>query len=70
MVSQEQRRRQLAREKFLRQQQRRTEARRRAKVRNSVIASVLGVVIIGSVALYTTGVMKDDGCPPSPARGR
>ncbi|MFF7149189.1 peptidylprolyl isomerase [Streptomyces jietaisiensis] len=60
MVSQEQRRRQLAREKFLRQQQRRTEARRRAKVRNSVIASVLGVVIIGSVALYTTGVMKDD----------
>ncbi len=26
-----------------------------------VIASVLGVVVIGSVALYTTGVMKDDG---------
>ncbi|BCM71431.1 MULTISPECIES: peptidylprolyl isomerase [Streptomyces] len=61
MVSQEQRRRQLAREKFLRQQQRRTEARRKARLRNSVIASVLGVVVIGSVALYTTGVMKDDG---------
>ena len=60
MVSQEQRRRQLAREKFLRQQQRRTDARRRARVRNSVIASVLGVVLVGSVALYTTGVMKDD----------
>ncbi|WP_432139810.1 MULTISPECIES: peptidylprolyl isomerase [unclassified Streptomyces] len=60
MVTQEQRRRQLAREKFLRQQQRRTEARRKAKVRNSVIASVLGVVLVGSLALYTTGVMKDD----------
>ncbi|MGW0085933.1 peptidylprolyl isomerase [Streptomyces sp. NPDC003393] len=60
MVSQEQRRRQLAREKFLRQQQRRTAARRKSRARNSVIASVLGVVVIGSVALYTTGVMKDD----------
>ncbi|MFI8188842.1 peptidylprolyl isomerase [Streptomyces sp. NPDC085946] len=60
MVSQEQRRRQLAREKFLRQQQRRTEARRKARVRNSVIASVLGVVIVGSLALYTTGVLKKD----------
>ncbi|MFK4147253.1 peptidylprolyl isomerase [Streptomyces sp. NPDC004065] len=59
MVSQEQRRRQLAREKFLRQQQRRTAARRKARMRNSVIASVLGVVVIGSVALYTTGVLKD-----------
>ncbi|MEV5875855.1 peptidylprolyl isomerase [Streptomyces sp. NPDC052101] len=60
MVSQEQRRRQLAREKFLRQQQRRTSARRKARVRNSVIASVLGVIVIGSVALYTTGVLKGD----------
>ncbi|MDC0773958.1 peptidylprolyl isomerase [Streptomyces sp. HD] len=61
MVSQEQRRRQLAREKFLRQQQRRTSARRKARMRNSVIASVLGVVVIGSLALYTTGVLKGDG---------
>ncbi|MEV5439697.1 peptidylprolyl isomerase [Streptomyces sp. NPDC052682] len=60
MVSQEQRRRQLAREKFLRQQQRRTEARRKARIRNSVIASVLGVVVIGSLAIYTTGVLKKD----------
>ncbi|MFJ3233046.1 peptidylprolyl isomerase [Streptomyces sp. NPDC086787] len=60
MVSQEQRRRQLAREKFLRQQQRRTSARQKARMRNSVIASVLGVVVIGSVALYTTGVLKND----------
>jgi peptidyl-prolyl cis-trans isomerase B (cyclophilin B) len=61
VVSQEQRRRQLAREKFLRQQQRRTAARRKAHARNAVIASVLGVILIGSVALYTTGVLKDDG---------
>lgn len=60
MVSQEQRRRQLAREKFLRQQQRRTSARRKARMRNSVIASVLGVIVIGSVALYTTGVLKNN----------
>jgi len=60
VVTQEQRKRQLAREKFLRQQQRRTAARRKAKMRNSVIASVLGVVVIGSVALYTTGVLKGD----------
>ncbi|WP_329246001.1 peptidylprolyl isomerase [Streptomyces sp. NBC_01478] len=60
MVTQEQRKRQLAREKFLRQQQRRTAARRKARARNSVIASVLGVIVIGSVALYTTGVLKDD----------
>ena len=61
MVTQEQRKRQLAREKFLRQQQRRTAARRKARMRNSVIASVLGVVVVGSVALYTTGALKDDG---------
>jgi peptidyl-prolyl cis-trans isomerase B (cyclophilin B) len=60
VVSQEQRRRQLAREKFLRQQQRRTQARRKAHVRNAVIASVLGVILVGSVALYTTDVLKGD----------
>ncbi|UUU35234.1 peptidylprolyl isomerase [Streptomyces sp. CA-210063] len=60
MVSQDQRRRQLAREKFLRQQQRRTSARRQARVRNAVIASVLGVILVGSVALYTTDVLKGD----------
>ncbi|MET7439875.1 peptidylprolyl isomerase [Streptomyces sp. NPDC004082] len=61
MVSQEQRRRQLAREKFLRQQQRRTAARRKTHARNAVIASVLGVVVVGSVVSYATGVFKDDG---------
>lgn len=60
MVSQEQRRRQLAREKFLRQQQRRTEARRKSRIRNAVIASVLGVVLVGSGALYATGALEQD----------
>jgi peptidyl-prolyl cis-trans isomerase B (cyclophilin B) len=60
VVSQEQRRRQLAREKFLRQQQRRTEARRKSRIRNSVIASVLGVVLVGSGALYATGALEQD----------
>jgi peptidyl-prolyl cis-trans isomerase B (cyclophilin B) len=60
VVTQEQRKRQLAREKFLRQQQRRTTARRKARMRNSVIASVLGVILVGSLALYTTGVLKGD----------
>ncbi|GHA04698.1 peptidylprolyl isomerase [Streptomyces echinoruber] len=60
MVSQEQRRRQLAREKFLRQQQRRIEARRKARIRNSVIASVLGVVLVAGVVSYTTGVFESD----------
>ncbi|NEE16335.1 peptidylprolyl isomerase [Streptomyces sp. SID7499] len=54
MVSQEQRRRQLAREKFLRQQQRRTDARRKARIRNSVIASVLGVIVVLSVTVFLT----------------
>ncbi|MFH8499466.1 peptidylprolyl isomerase [Streptomyces coeruleorubidus] len=61
MVSQEQRRRQLAREKFLRQQQRRTDARRKARIRNSVIASVVGVVVVLSVSVYLTKPFEDDG---------
>lgn len=60
MVTQEQRRRQLAREKFLRQQQRRTAARRKTRMRNSVAASVVGVVVVGSVVSYATGVFKND----------
>jgi len=60
VVSQEQRRRQLAREKFLRQQQRRTAARRKTRMRNAVIASVLGVILVGSLVSYTAGVFKND----------
>ncbi|MFJ5262779.1 peptidylprolyl isomerase [Streptomyces sp. NPDC088387] len=60
MVSQEQRRRQLAREKFLRQQQRRTDARRKTRTRTAAIASAVAVVLIGSFALYTTDAFKSD----------
>ncbi|MER5656027.1 peptidylprolyl isomerase [Streptomyces sp. NPDC002131] len=60
MVSQEQRRRQLAREKFLRQQQRRTAARRKTHTRNAVIASVVGVLVAGGALSFATGVFKKD----------
>ncbi len=44
----------------MRQQQRRTSARRKTHARNAVIASVLGVVVVGSVVSYATGVFKND----------
>jgi peptidyl-prolyl cis-trans isomerase B (cyclophilin B) len=48
VANNDQRRRQLAREKFERQQRRRAEARKRSKRRNVIIASVVaGVVVIG-----------------------
>lgn len=48
MVSSEQRRKQLAREKRQRQLQRQAAARRRAKIRNSAIAVVLVLVLAGT----------------------
>nr|WP_158697863.1 hypothetical protein [Streptomyces prunicolor] len=50
----DQRKRQLAREKFLRQQQRRDEKRKNERVRNSVIAAVLATVFGGSLFFYLT----------------
>ncbi|QNE78449.1 peptidylprolyl isomerase [Streptomyces finlayi] len=56
MVSSDQRRRQLAREKFERQQQRREEARRRTRRLTAVIASALAVVaVIGAGAYVSIG---------------
>ncbi|MEU8675666.1 peptidylprolyl isomerase [Streptomyces sp. NPDC048560] len=56
MVSSDQRRRQLAREKFERQQQRREEARRRTRRLTAVIASALAVVaVIGAGAYISVG---------------
>ncbi|MFJ2113227.1 peptidylprolyl isomerase [Streptomyces sp. NPDC087850] len=52
MVNNDQRRRQLAREKFERQQQRRVETRKKAKRRNAVIASALAVAVIGGGGAY------------------
>ncbi|MGW0736551.1 peptidylprolyl isomerase [Streptomyces sp. NPDC002851] len=61
MVSNDQRRRQLAREKFARQQARRESARRKAKQRNAVIASSLAVVLFAGVAVAaTSGFYGDD----------
>ncbi|MGD6746701.1 peptidylprolyl isomerase [Streptomyces sp. BH106] len=61
MVSKDQRQRQLAREKFLRQQQRREAARRKARTRNTVIASVLAVAVLGTGGAYAAGAFSGDG---------
>ncbi|NEW70255.1 peptidylprolyl isomerase [Streptomyces rhizosphaericus] len=58
MVSNEQRRRQLAREKYLRQQQRRETARHKSRQRNVVIATVLAVVLAGGGAVAATGALS------------
>ncbi|MGW3627979.1 peptidylprolyl isomerase [Streptomyces sp. NPDC000880] len=53
MVSSDQRRRQLAREKFERQQQRRQQSRKR-KQRNTIIAAALAVVLAAGAAAYAS----------------
>jgi peptidyl-prolyl cis-trans isomerase B (cyclophilin B) len=58
VVTKEQRRRQLAREKFERQQQRRAEQRRKARVRNLVIAAVVAVALAGTGAAFAAGAFK------------
>ncbi|MFD8568183.1 peptidylprolyl isomerase [Streptomyces sp. NPDC057694] len=60
MVTKDQRQRQLAREKFLRQQQRREAARRKARTRNTVIASVLAVAVLGTGGAYAAGAFSGD----------
>ncbi|MEU2677915.1 peptidyl-prolyl cis-trans isomerase B (cyclophilin B) [Streptomyces sp. LamerLS-316] len=54
MVSSDQRRRQLAREKFERQQQRREEARRRTRRLTVIIASSVAVVAVVGVGAYVS----------------
>ncbi|HEY5832982.1 peptidylprolyl isomerase [Streptomyces sp.] len=61
MVTKEQRRRQLAREKFDRQQQRRVQQRRKSQVRNSVIAAVLAVVVAGAGTAFAVGAFDSSG---------
>ncbi|MCX4833783.1 peptidylprolyl isomerase [Streptomyces sp. NBC_00006] len=73
MVTKDQRQRQLAREKFLRQQQRRESARRKARTRNTVIAAVLAVAVLGTGGAYAAGAFSGDsakdtsGAKPSPS---
>ncbi|MFE9460240.1 peptidylprolyl isomerase [Streptomyces californicus] len=60
MSSSEQRRRQLAREKFERQQKRREEARRRTKRITAIVAASVAVIaVVGVSAFVVAG--KDDG---------
>ncbi|MFI9024838.1 peptidylprolyl isomerase [Streptomyces sp. NPDC053560] len=54
MVKGEQRRKQLARQKYERQAQRRVETRRKTKRRNVVIASALAVVLAAGATVYAT----------------
>lgn len=61
MVSSDQRRRQLAREKFERQRQRREEARNKARRRNAVIAAALTVVLAAGAGVYATSLLTGDG---------
>lgn len=69
MVTKAQRRRQLARAKWERQQQRRAQRVRRARTRRAIVAcAVLAVLAGGGVALATTGVFGgDDDAEPSTA---
>ncbi|WMX47962.1 peptidylprolyl isomerase [Streptomyces roseicoloratus] len=59
MVSSDQRRRQLAREKYARQQQRRAEAQRRAR-RTTVIASSVAVVLAAGLAVWASVALTGD----------
>ncbi|WP_328945636.1 peptidylprolyl isomerase [Streptomyces sp. NBC_00250] len=63
MVTSDQRRRQLAREKYARQQQRREENRRKAKRRNTVVAAALAVVLAAGGAVYASVALTDDDSP-------
>jgi peptidyl-prolyl cis-trans isomerase B (cyclophilin B) len=76
VVSSEQRRKQLAREKYLRQQQRRVQARRKARIRGAVIAAAV-VVVLGSVGAFAAFDNADtdgktdnaaDAASPSPSK--
>ncbi|MGW7418116.1 peptidylprolyl isomerase [Streptomyces sp. NPDC054863] len=61
MVTSDQRRRQLAREKFERQQQRRAEKQRKARRRTAVIGAALAVVVAAGATAYATGVFDSKG---------
>ncbi len=60
MVSSEQRRKQLAREKFERQRKRREAARRKARIRNAAIALGVVLVLVAGGAYAATGGLNGD----------
>ncbi|WUH94699.1 peptidylprolyl isomerase [Streptomyces sp. NBC_00433] len=72
MVTKDQRRRQLAREKFERQQARRVDHTRRSRRRNAVIAAVIAVVVAAGGTAWAAGAFdsdskKDDAAGASPS---
>jgi peptidyl-prolyl cis-trans isomerase B (cyclophilin B) len=60
VVSSEQRRRQLAREKYERQIERRESAQKARKRRNAIVGAAVAVVVIAGVGLWTGGVFDSD----------
>lgn len=60
MVTKDQRRRQLAREKFERQQARRVDHQRKARTRNAVIASAVVVVLAAGGISWAAGAFDSD----------
>ncbi|MFD0258388.1 peptidylprolyl isomerase [Kitasatospora indigofera] len=71
MVTSEQRRRQLAREKYERQAERRAEAQKKARRRNSIIGAALAVVVLaggGAVigGVFDSGDTKDKTAQAAP----
>ncbi|MEU4204172.1 peptidylprolyl isomerase [Streptomyces sp. NPDC045470] len=73
MVSSDQRRRQLAREKYERQQQRRAAARRKTKRRNVIVAAAVAVALAAGAAAYASvglagGGDTTDAAAPSPSK--
>lgn len=60
MVTSDQRRKQLAREKYLRQQERRAARRRRARVRNIAIALAAALVLAAGAAYAASGGLNGD----------
>ncbi|MFE9844240.1 peptidylprolyl isomerase [Streptomyces goshikiensis] len=69
MVTSDQRRRQLAREKYERQQKRRAEARRKARRRTALIGAAAAVVVATVVGLVVGGVFDSDGKKASEPSG-
>lgn len=69
MVTSDQRRRQLAREKYERQQKRRAEARQKSRKRMAVIGAAVAVVVAALVGLVAGGVFdkdkKDEAADPA-----
>ncbi|RFU87414.1 peptidylprolyl isomerase [Streptomyces triticagri] len=79
MVSNEQRRKQLAREKYVRQQQRREAARRKSQRRLAVISAAIAVVLVAGAVAAAAGAFsggddtKDssaESAPPTPEQSK